>query len=402
MTAWLSVIGIGEDGRAGLSSAAQALIEGATLVVGGARHLAMVEGLGRGERLSWRSPIGDTLPMILAARGQPVAVVASGDPFFYGIGNLLTRAIPAGEMLVIPAVSSMSLAAARLSWPYEEAHIISLCGRPIESLAPLLHPGRRILALSADEHTPAAVAQYLSGRGFGPSAIHVLERLGGANERVRRAEAAGFDLSGVARLNLLGIEVAAGPGATIIPLGPGLADALFVHDGQLTKREIRAVTLSSLAPRVGALLWDIGCGSGSISIEWCLAHPANRAIAMEEDATRAGNAAGNAAALGVSSQVRIVRGRAPQALADLPEPDAVFIGGGMQDGVLDQAWARLKPGGRLVANGVTLETEAILIEAFRRLGGDLTRFSVARLDRIGSLHGFRPAMTVTQWRVVKP
>ncbi|WP_342642554.1 precorrin-6y C5,15-methyltransferase (decarboxylating) subunit CbiE [Rhodoligotrophos ferricapiens] len=399
---WLSLIGIGEDGLAGLSGTAGLLIEQAALVVGGPRHLEMVERSGKGRKLAWVSPIAETLPEITRRRGDPVVVLASGDPFFYGIGNLLARSVAPGEMLVIPALSSVSLATARLHWPFEEISIISLCGRPIEGLAPLLQTGRRLLALSADETTPAAVAGYLSQRGFGQSTIHVLERLGGKAERIRQTRADQFNLPDIARLNLLGIELAAGREAIIISVTSGLDDALFAHDGQLTKREIRAVTLSSLAPRAGERLWDIGCGSGSISTEWALSHPANRALAIEENGGRAANAARNVTVLGVSRQVEIIHGHAPEALIDLAEPDAVFIGGGLRDGVLDAAWSRLKPAGRMVVNGVTLEAEAALIEAYHRFGGDLTRLSVERLDRIGTMHGFRPAMTVLQWRAVKP
>jgi precorrin-6Y C5,15-methyltransferase (decarboxylating) len=399
---WLAILGIGEDGVEGLSAAARALVSGAELVVGGARHLALADGLIRGERLPWPTPLAQAFPAICARRGSPVAVLASGDPFCYGVGNKLLRHVPAEETLCLPAPSAFSLACARLGWPLQDTATISFCGRPIEPLAPLLQPGARILALSADATTPAALAAFLRSRGFGPSVLHLLEALGGPREQIRTGPADGFDLGAVDALNLVAIEVAAAPGAQVLPLSAGLADEVFEHDGQITKREIRAVTLSTLAPRRGESLWDIGCGSGSIAIEWMLRHPANRAIAIDENPERAARAARNAASLGVPG-LEIVTGRAPAALADLPRPDAIFIGGGAQDdGVLDAAWAALKPGGRIVANSVTVETDALLIAARARLGGALTRLSVERLHRIGSMHGFRPAMTVTQWAAAKP
>ncbi len=399
---WLAILGIGEDGVEGLTAAARALISGAELVVGGARHLALADSLIRGERLAWPSPLTAAISTICARRGSPVAVLASGDPFCYGVGNKLLRHVAAEETLCLPAPSAFSLACARLGWPLQDSATISFCGRPIEPLAPLLQPGARILALSADATTPAALAVFLRGRGFGPSRLHLLEALGGPHERICAARADGFDLGAVDALNLVAIEVVAGPAAKIIPLAAGLADDAFEHDGQITKREIRAVTLSTLAPRRGELLWDIGCGSGSIAIEWMLRHPANRAVAFEENPDRAARAARNAASLGVPA-LDIVAGHAPEALQGRTAPDAVFIGGGAQDaGVIDAAWAALTPGGRLVANGVTVETEALLIAARARLGGTLTRLSVERLDRIGSMHGFRPAMTVTQWAAAKP
>jgi len=264
-----------------------------------------------------------------------------------------------------------------------------------------LQPGARILALSADADTPAAVAALVAARGFGPSRLWVLEALGGPSHRVRSSSAAAFDLAEVHPLNMVAIEVAGAPGAQVIPLASGLPDEAFEHDGQLTKREVRAVTLSTLAPRRGQVLWDVGCGSGSVGIEWCLRHPANRAIGIDGSRDRAARARRNAAALGAA--LHVVDGSAPGALAGLPPPDAVFIGGGAADpGVIDAAWGALPPDGHLVANAVTIETEAALLAARARLGGTLTRLSVERLDRIGAMHGYRPAMTVTQWLAVKP
>ncbi len=399
---WLAVIGIGEDGIEGLTPAARTLISNAAVVYGGERHLTLAAELITGEAKPWPRPLKGAIPDIVARRGTAVAVLASGDPYLYGIGNRLARHVARDETIAVPAPSAFSLACARLGWSLADTATLTCCGRPIEALAPHLQPGRKLLVLSADETTPAAVAAYLSARGFGGSALHLLEALGGPGEKIRETTARDFSFVDVDRLNLLAIEVDAAPDAQVIPLASGLPDEFFENDGQLTKREIRAVTLSALAPRAGERFWDIGCGSGSVSIEWLLRHPANTATAIERDPERAARAARNATTLGVP-HLEIVQGTAPEALADLPAPDAVFIGGGGQgDGVIEQAWAALRPGGRMVVNSVTLETEAKLIEALGTYGGTLTRLSVERLETIGTRHGFRPAMTVTQWVVVKP
>jgi precorrin-6Y C5,15-methyltransferase (decarboxylating) len=312
----------------------------------------------------------------------------------------LAERAPMAEVLCLPAPSSVSLACARLGWARATVSVVSLCGGPLARLSSQLQPGRRVVALSADATTPAAVAAYLTERGFGPSRLHLLEALGGPAERVSAHVAESFDAS-PGPLNLVGLEIVATTGARVIPLTSGLADDLFEHDGQITKREIRALTLSALAPRAGERLWDIGCGSGSVSIEWMLAHPANTAIAFEADPIRAARAARNAAALGVPD-LRIEPGRAPDALAGSPAPDAVFIGGGARDAdVIAAAWAALSPAGRIVVNAVTLETEAALVAARERHGGTLTRLYVERLEPVGRLHAFRAAMSVTQWTAVK-
>ena len=402
MKRWLAIVGIGEDGVEGLTASARTLIANAELVVGGARHLALAGALIRREPLAWPSPIADAFPAILARRGGPVVVLASGDPYCYGIGSTLAGVVAPEEILSLPAPSAFSLACSRLGWALQDVATISFCGRPLAAIVPLLQPEARILALSEDAGTPARVAALLCDTGFGPSRLHLMEALGGPRERIRVVPADSEMPEDLAPLNLVGIEVAALPGAQVVPLATGLADDCFEHDGQLTKREIRAVTLSSLAPRRGELLWDIGAGSGSISIEWMLRHPANRAIAIEHHAERAGRVARNAVALGVP-ELRVVTGAAPAALDGLPAPDAVFIGGGAQgDGVVAPAWAALKPGGRMVANAITIETEAVLFQAYSTYGGSLTRISVERLDGIGRMHGFRPAMPVTQWVGSKP
>lgn len=399
---WLAIVGIGEDGVEALPPAARALIANARVVYGGARHLKLAEGLLAGEARPWPSPLSEAFAEIAGLRGTPVAILASGDPYCFGIGGTLSRHVPVNETIAVPAPSAFSLAASRLGWPIEEVATLSCCGRPVEAILPHLQPGQRLMVLSSDSGTPGAVAHLLTERGFGGSTLHVLEALGGPRECHRAVSAEAFDLGDVDPLNLVAIEVAAGPDARVIPLSTGLPDEFFESDGQLTKREIRAVTLSALAPLAGECLWDVGAGSGSISIEWLLRHPANRAVAIEREPARAARAARNAASLGVP-RLEIVTGEAPGALAGLPVPDAVFIGGGGQmDGVIEAAWQALRPGGRIVANSVTLETEARLIEALGAFGGTLTRLSVERLERIGGRQGFRPAMTVTQWAARKP
>jgi precorrin-6B C5,15-methyltransferase / cobalt-precorrin-6B C5,C15-methyltransferase len=399
---WLSIVGIGEDGVAGLGSEAQRHISDAEFVFGGKRHLVLAAPLIKGKPCPWPSPFDAALGELTKLRGLRVCVLASGDPFLHGVGATIARQVGAAEMHVIPAPSALSLAAARLGWPLAGIETLSLHGKPIELIRPLLHPGRRVLALTSDENGPAAIASLLAQSGFGGSRITVLEGLGGVREKVRATRADRFDLGAIDPLNVLAIEVAAAPDARTLPLTSGLADALFEHDGQISKREIRALTLSALAPRRGELLWDVGAGSGSVAIEWMLADPSLAAIAIEQDPKRAARIRRNASALGVPG-LAVVEGAAPQALAALPQPNAIFIGGGGSDeGVLDAAIAALSSGGRLVANAVTIEMEAILLDRCATRGGELTRIAVSRAAPVGSMHGWRPALPVTQWSWVKP
>lgn len=370
-------------------------------MVGGARHLALAAPL-TAETLAWPTPLIDAFPAILSRRGRRVCVLATGDPFHYGVGVQLAEIVSPAEMLVFPQASSFSLACARLGWAQAECALVSLHGRALEKIVPHLQPGARVLALSWDGSTPAKLAALLAERGMGVSLLTVLEALGGPRERIRTAIADAFDLDGIDPLNLIALEVVVGRDGRILPLATGLEEDWFSHDGQITKADIRAITLSGLAPRAGERLWDVGAGSGSISLEWCLRHPRNRAIAFEEKPERAQRIAANRLALG-ALPVEIVEGAAPAGFADQAPPDAVFIGGGIGDaGVFEAAWAALRPGGRLVANVVTLEGEARLAALFQRHGGSLRRLGVAHLDRVGPLHGWRTAMPVTQWRVVKP
>lgn len=398
---WLSVVGIGEDGLKGLGENALRAIEAAEVVFGGKRHLELAAPAIRGEARAWPVPFDVEMSDVLALRGRRVCVLASGDPFFYGVGVTLLRRIQAEETVCYPSPSAFSMAAARLGWALQSAECVSLHGRPIDLLRPHLHHGARIIALTSDERDPALIARLLSESGFGRSEFVLLEALGGDREKRRQIRAADFGFKDIDPLNVVAIEVVADEGARVLSFTHGLDDGLFEHDGQITKREIRAVTLSALAPRRGELLWDIGAGSGSISIEWMLADPSMKAIAIEADEERAARIGRNASAFGVPS-LHVVEGKAPDALNGLPAPDAVFIGGGgSESGVLDAAIGSLKPGGRLVANAVTLEMEAVLLGIHARLGGNLIRMEVSRVAQIGAMHGWKPAMPVTQWTWMK-
>jgi precorrin-6B C5,15-methyltransferase / cobalt-precorrin-6B C5,C15-methyltransferase len=399
---WLSIIGIGEDGVEGLSPVARRLISGAKIVFGGRRHLALAAPLVRGAARPWPSPFERGIEEVLAQRGENICVLASGDPFLYGVGSVLTRHVDARDMLVVPAPSAFSLAAARLGWALPETALLSLHGRALDLVRPHLQPGARVLALTSDGDGPSMLARLLVESGFGASHVTVLEALGGPRERTRTSTAADFDLGTVDPLNTVAVEVVAVPGARVITRAPGLPDALFEHDGQITKREIRAQTISALAPRRGELLWDIGAGAGSVAIEWMLADPSLRAIAIEMRADRAARIGRNAAALGVPG-LMVVGGAAPGALDGLAPPDAIFVGGGAgEPGVLESAAALLHPGGRLVVNAVTLETEAVLMARHGTMGGELIRIAIARAGAIGGKRGWRPALPVTQWIWVKP
>ncbi|MGH1588930.1 precorrin-6y C5,15-methyltransferase (decarboxylating) subunit CbiE [Methylobacterium phyllosphaerae] len=396
---WLSIVGIGEDGRAGMSAAAAAALDAAQVVYGGRRHLVLAGPLDA-EARPWPSPIHDAYPEILARRGAPTCILATGDPFHYGVGAEIARLVPPAEFRAFPAPSAFSLACARLGWPMAECGLVTLHGRALTRVVPQLQPGARLLALSWDGATPAALAALLCARGFGPSTLTILEAMGGPRERIRAARADAFDLGPVDPLNTLAITVAgAGPA---IPLAPGLDDAVFENDGQLTKAEIRALTLAALRPHPGLHLWDIGAGAGSVAIEWLLRHPSLRATAIESRPDRAERIRRNAETLGVPD-LTVVVGAAPAALHDLPRPEAVFIGGGVSEpGVLETALAALPSGGRCVANAVTLQGEAALLAAFAAQGGSLRRFGVDRASPVGGLHGWRPAMPVTQWAWTKP
>jgi len=400
MTPWLSIVGLGEDGLPGLAPAARALFDNAEVLIGGARHLDMVPDDGR-ERLTWPSPLSAIVEEIVRRRGRRVCVLATGDPMHYGIGVTLAKAVAMDEMVIVPAPSAFSLACARLGWILSEVETLTLHGRPLALLHPAIQPGARLLLLSNDAATPDQVAELLRARGYGPSRMAVLEHMGGAKERRLDATAEAWQPGRVADFNTIAVDCFPGPDAALLPRSPGLPDEAFRHDGQMTKREVRAVTLSALQPVPGQLLWDLGAGSGSVAIEWMRSHPRCRAVAIERHAERIALIAGNAAALGTPG-LEIVEGEAPGALDGLEAPDAAFIGGGLRaDGNVETCWDRLKPGGRLVANAVTVEGEQALARWHAELGGELTRIAVSRAGAIGSVTGWRPFMPVTQLSAVK-
>ncbi|ORW64838.1 precorrin-6Y C5,15-methyltransferase [Mycolicibacter senuensis] len=383
---------MGADGWAGLAEPARAAVEAADVVIGASRHLDLLPAVDGQERRSWPSPLRAGLPALLdGLTGRRVAAVASGDPLLSGVGSMLIEMLGARRVTVIPALSSVTLARARLGWSAESVAVIR--AGDVHAVLRELAPGRRVLVLSADETTPGQVAALLAEHGYGASRMTVLGDLGGDAES--RLDSTAETFAGPApRLNIVAVELD-GP----LPAGwtAGLPDDAYDHDGQLTKRDLRAAALARLTPAPGQLLWDVGAGAGSVGIEWMRAHPSCRTVAVEADPTRAQRISGNAARLGVPA-LRVVNGAAPEALADLPAPDAVFIGGGLsRPGLLAACLTALGSGGRLVAHGVTLESEALLAAAYREHGGELSRIQVEHAAPLGSFTGWKPARAVTQW-----
>jgi precorrin-6Y C5,15-methyltransferase (decarboxylating) len=386
-----TVVGIGAGGWSDLSGTGRSTVEAADVLFGNARQLDLVPEWVAAERVAWPTPLLPALPDLLAAHhGRRICVLASGDPMFHGIGATLVRLLGADRVRVEPHPSSASLAAARMGWPLADTEVVSLVTAPVDAVRRLINPGRRFLVLSRDASTPALVAGVLIGAGYDSARLTVLSQLGGPGERVTS------DLSAADPLNVIAVECGDGPATPIVP---GLPDSAYETDGQLTKREVRAVTMAALAPVPGGLLWDVGGGSGSIGIEWMRSHPACRAVTVEASPARCATIRTNAALLGVPG-LSVVEGRAPGALAGLATPDAVFIGGGLTvDGVLEACLAALRPGGRLVANAVTVESEAVVAAAYVKLGGELTRLTVSRGSPVGGFTGWRTMMPVTIWSV---
>ncbi|WP_460724181.1 precorrin-6y C5,15-methyltransferase (decarboxylating) subunit CbiE [Nocardia heshunensis] len=400
----LVVIGIGADGWDGLGGPAQRELAACKVLLGSARQLALLPtSRARGERVEWPSPLVPALPGLLERyAGQRVAVLASGDPMFFGIGVTLTRLLGAQSLRVFPQPSSVSLACARLGWALQETPVVSAVGRPVETVLPELSDGRRVLVLSSDEYTPRQVVDLLVRNGFGRSAVTVLEQLGGLSERIFGGTAAEWDRPIGDALNVVAVDCVADPAAPRLTRIPGLPDEVYGGDGQLTKAEVRALTVSALAPAPGELLWDVGGGSGTIAIEWCRTHPACRAVTFERMDSRRKQIAANAAALGVPGVQ--VQGAAPASFEEATAvPDAIFIGGGLtQDSMFDACWERLRPGGRLVAAAVTAESDALLLQLAGQHGGALRRMQIYRAEPLGGFTAWRPHLPVTQWSVVKP
>lgn len=400
MSPWLTVVGIGEDGFKGLGRNARHALLGASRIVGSQRQLDLLPACIRGERQLWPSPF--SLEPLLSLRGTPVCVLASGDPMLFGVGASLARQLPADELQVVSFPSSYSLAAARLGWALQDVVTLSVVARPIAALNAQLSSGVRLLVLSNDRYSPAAIAGLLRERGFGPSRLTVLEHLGGPLERRLDSTADDWRDPALADLNLLAIECRAAADTLQLSRLAGLPDSAFRHDGQLTKRDVRAITLARLAPVPGELLWDVGAGSGSIGIEWMRAHPSCRALAIETDDGRQQLIEYNRDVLGVPG-LQLIRGSAPQALAGLERPDAVFIGGGVtREGVLQTCWEQLKPGGRLVANAVTLQSEMTLMHWREQYGGELTRIHIAQAQPLGEFDTWRQALPITLLDLHKP
>lgn len=394
---WLTLVGIGEDGV--LAPGGREALAGADVVYGGARHLALA-GDFAAEKRTWPSPFATVFTDLEALRSRQVAVLATGDPMWFGFGSSLVRRFDPQDMTVLPSPSAFQLAASRMSWPLQDCECLSVHGRPVDLLRCALYPGARLLVLTSGPETPRQVADLLADEGYGRTRITVLEHLGG--EKERRTSGTAEDWSGeVAAFHTLALDVAADPGTRVRARVPGLSDDAFRHDGKMTKQDIRAVTLGELKPHPGALLWDVGAGCGSVAIEWLRAANRTRAIGLEPHAERRKMAAENAIALGVP-HLDLLDAAAPEGLDGLARPDAVFIGGGLTaPGVIDTSLDALHTGGRLVANAVTLESEAVLLAAYQKHGGSMKKLSIHRASPVGSLTGWRPLMPVTQWSLEK-
>ncbi|MCW2799753.1 MAG: cobalamin biosynthesis bifunctional protein CbiET [Aeromicrobium sp.] len=397
----VTVVGIGADGWAGLPDASKALLEAADVILGGSRHLSMLPAAPAQVREPWPSPLREGLPALLEKfDGQTVVALASGDPLVSGIATTLVDLIGSDAVTVVPALSSVALARARMRWSAESTEVVTLVGRDPHLVARSLAPGLRLLVLSSDGTTPAVVAGLLSEAGYGASPMSVLADLGSDHESRTDGVAASWGQAESPALNVVAVELIS-DGARLLGFTAGLPDDTFDHDGQLTKRDVRASALARLAPMPGQLLWDVGAGAGSVAIEWMRAHPACRAIAIEARDDRVVRIAANAGSLGVPG-LAIVTGHAPEALSGLEDPDAIFVGGGANEpGLLDACWAALRPGGRLVVHGVTLETETTLARRYAELGGELTRLRIEHAAPIGSFTGWTPSRTITQWAVTK-
>ncbi|WJS01682.1 precorrin-6y C5,15-methyltransferase (decarboxylating) subunit CbiE [Roseibium aggregatum] len=394
---WLTLVGLGEDGV--LAPGGAEALAGADIVYGGTRHLELTGGI-IAEKRTWPSPFATVFEDLAALRQKRVAVLATGDPMWFGIGSSLLKHFPAHELMVLPSPSAFQLAAARMGWALQETDCLSVHGRPVDLLRASLYPGARILCLTSNAETPRQVADLLADEGYGRSRMTVLEHLGGTRERCVAGTAEDWSTE-VADFHTLALDVIADPGVRFRARIPGLADDAFRHDGKMTKQDIRAITLAELKPHPGALLWDVGAGCGSIAIEWLRAADRTRAIGLEPHVERRQMAAENAVALGVP-HLELLDATAPEGLHDLPQPDAVFIGGGLTaSGVIEACLAALDPGGRLVANAVTLESEAILLSTYQSHGGTLKKVSVHRASAVGGLTGWRPLMPVTQWSLTK-
>ncbi|GAA3860619.1 precorrin-6y C5,15-methyltransferase (decarboxylating) subunit CbiE [Celeribacter arenosi] len=397
MDKWLHIIGIGDNGLDSLTPATRAVLEDAEVIFGAERHHALIAGVN-GERRAWPSPFDALIGDLQALRGRRVVVLATGDPLWYSVGARIGREIDPGEILYHPQLSAFQLASARMGWSLADCETLTVHGRPPEQVIPFLAPDQKLIILTNGADSPLKVAQILRARGYGPSEMSVLAHIGGSDEARFDGTAEAWSHE-VPEFHTLAVQCIAEAGATILPRF-GLPDVAFLSDGTMTKREVRAVTLAKLGPVRGGLLWDIGCGAGSVAIEWMRAARDARAIGIDNRDDRRNLAAQNALALGTPA-LKLIDGHAPEALSGLPAPDAVFIGGGLSRDTFVAAWDALKPHGRLVANAVTLEGETTLAALRAEFGGDLARLSVARATPVGRLSGWKPFMPVTQWSLSK-
>ncbi|MGH1578531.1 precorrin-6y C5,15-methyltransferase (decarboxylating) subunit CbiE [Planktotalea sp.] len=395
---WLHIVGIGEDGMDGLVPATRAVVEAADVIIGGDRHHRLSENVSA-TRVAWPSPFDALIDVLTSYRGKRVVVLATGDPLWFSVGARIGRAIDPSEITYHPQLSAFQLAAARMGWSMPDVETLTVHGRPVEQMIAYIQPDIRLLILTTGAETPAQIAAFLNERGFGQSKITVLAAMGGENEQ--RFDGTASDWAHeVPAFNTMAVECIAAPDAALLPRVPGLADELFQSDGTMTKQEVRAATLAKLMPMRGALLWDIGTGCGSVAVEWMRGARYARAIGIEPRADRRAMAAANALALG-APKLELIDAKVPEALSGLDAPDAVFIGGGLSEEVFDAAWTALRPLGRLVANAVTLESEAVLIALHKKHGGQLVKLQVNRAEPIGPLTGWRPLMPVTQWSLIK-
>ena len=395
---WLHIVGIGEDGLEGLTPATRAVVEAAEVIIGGDRHHQLADTV-RAKRIAWPSPFDALIDQLQGLKGQRVVVLATGDPLWFSVGARIGRAIPPGEITFHPQLSAFQLASARMGWSLADVETLTVHGRPVEQMVAFIQPQQKLLILTTGSETPGQIARFLTQRGFGQSAMTVLAAMGGEREERFEGTAETWTHE-VPAFNTLAVDCIAAPDAALLPRVPGLSDDLFQSDGTMTKQEVRAATLAKLMPMRGALLWDIGTGCGSIAIEWMRAARYARAIGIEPRADRRAMAGENALALG-APRLQLVDGRVPEALEGLEAPDAIFIGGGLSKEVFEAAWVALRPLGRLVANAVTLESEAVLIALHKVHGGTLVKLQVNRAEPVGTLTGWRPLMPVTQWSLVK-
>jgi len=395
---WLHIVGIGEDGMEGLVPATRATVEAAEIIIGGDRHHALTDNI-TAERLAWPHPFDALISIIEGLRGRRVVILATGDPLWFSVGARIGRALDPSEIVYHPQLSAFQLAAARMGWSLPDVETLTVHGRPVEQMIAFIQPDARLLVLTTGAETPAQIAAFLTQRGFGGSKMTVLAAMGGKDEARFDGTAASWNHE-VPAFNTLAVECIAAPDAALLPRVPGLADNLFQSDGTMTKQEVRAATVAKLMPMRGALLWDIGTGCGSVAIEWMRAARYARAIGIEPRADRRAMAAANALALG-APKLELIEGTVPEALIGLDAPDAIFIGGGLSRATFDAAWDALRPLGRLVANAVTLESEAELIALHKIYGGDLVKISIHRAEPVGRMTGWRPSMPVTQWSLVK-